>query len=98
MAQAHVKFAEQARGAGVATLAVARKWRPHKTCAVVGGAPSLMMAKMGAEIDEHEARVSLYGFSSPCDLGTKYRHYYPGFKYTERVQVNTVKVVLTQTR
>jgi len=40
-------------------------------------------------------RVSLYGFSTPCDLGSKYRHYHihTGLNM-ERVQVNTVKVVL----
>ncbi|KAG8466087.1 hypothetical protein KFE25_005657 [Diacronema lutheri] len=42
--------------------------------------------------------VSLYGFSSPCELGGKYRHYSSALRrrraYSERVQVNTVKVSL----
>ncbi|KAG8459353.1 hypothetical protein KFE25_012989 [Diacronema lutheri] len=196
MVKAYVAYAARAQQVGVATVAVQREWRPHKSCAVVGGAPSLMAAELGAEIDAHEAvirfndhptggpkytrfvgnrttylllnalhagtrlraqperrllqiakngvvferalratprryliepevyrtlyenfgtggltgnigvwfalaackRVSLYGFSSPCDLGTKYQHYYQGAggraKYQERVQVNTVKVTL----
>jgi hypothetical protein len=196
MAKAHATYAERARQAGVATPKVQREFKRHESCAVVGGAPSLMEAELGAEIDSHEAvlrfndhpagakfaknvgskthylllnalhaganmpggpperrllqivknervfayalksaprrymiepevfrtfyehfgsgglsgnigvwfalaackRVTLYGFSSPCELGTKYRHYYalggPWAKYQERVQVNTVKVVL----
>lgn len=39
-------------------------------------------------------RVTLFGFSSPCELGSKYSHYHSDTKYRERVQVNTVKVVL----
>lgn len=39
-------------------------------------------------------RVSLYGFSSPCDLGRKYTHYHSALAHKERMQVNTVKVVL----
>jgi hypothetical protein len=38
--------------------------------------------------------VRLFGFSSPCELGTKYRHYHSDVSFMERVQVNTVKVAL----
>lgn len=196
MVEAHVAYAQRARRAGVADAAAQHAWRSHASCAVVGGAPSLVASELGAEIDAHEAvlrfndhpvggaafarfvgnrttylllnalhagarmpadpdrvllqvakngrvfeaalaasprrrllepevlrtfyehfgsggltgslgvwfalaaceRVSLYGFSSPCELGTKYRHYYQGgglwARYQERVQVNTVKVAL----
>jgi hypothetical protein len=38
--------------------------------------------------------VELHGFSSPCELGTKYTHYHTAVEHMERVQVNTVKVAL----
>ncbi|KAJ1622979.1 glycosyltransferase family 29-domain-containing protein, partial [Pavlovales sp. CCMP2436] len=38
--------------------------------------------------------VTLFGFSSPCELGAKYTHYHSETAYMERVQVNTVKVAL----
>lgn len=38
--------------------------------------------------------VTLYGFSSPCELGAKYTHYHSAINNMERVQVNTVKVAL----
>lgn len=43
-------------------------------------------------------QVTLYGFSSPCELGGKYKHYSSALRrtggYKERVQVNTVKVAI----
>ncbi|KAJ1635458.1 glycosyltransferase family 29-domain-containing protein, partial [Pavlovales sp. CCMP2436] len=38
--------------------------------------------------------VTLFGFSSPCDLGTPYSHYHSSDKFFELLQVNTVKVIL----
>lgn len=176
MVRAHIMYAERASRAGIAAPATLSAGRRHVSCAVVGGAPSLMKSELGEEIDAHEAvlrfndhpvggrkftrfvgnrttylllnalhanarmpsdpgryllqiakngrvlesalaatprryfiepevirmfyehfgsggltgnlgvwfalaacnRVSLYGFSSPCELGTKYRHYSQG--------------------